>query len=80
VRCVAVCHTELVIRLLEAVLAPSAELDVLVESPALARKVENPQLAVSVDEAGRVDSYVKLGISPVTQFSSKTTAAATCAR
>jgi nanoRNase/pAp phosphatase (c-di-AMP/oligoRNAs hydrolase) len=63
---VAVCHTELVVRLLEAVLAPSAELDVLVESRALARRVENPQLAVSVDEAGRVDSYVKLGISPVT--------------
>ena len=62
----AVCHTELVVRLLEAVLAPSAELDVLVESRALARQVENPQLAVSVDEAGRVDSYVKLGISPVT--------------
>ena len=65
-RCVAVCHTELVVRLLKAVLAPSAELDVLVESPALARKVEDPTLAVSVDEAGRVDSYVKLGISPVT--------------
>ena len=47
-------------------LAPSAELDVLVESPALARKLEDPSLAVSVDEAGRMDSYVKLGISPVT--------------
>ena len=65
-RCVAVCHTELVVRLLKAVLAPSAELDVLVESPALARKVEDPTLAVSVDEAARIDSYVKLGISPVT--------------
>jgi nanoRNase/pAp phosphatase (c-di-AMP/oligoRNAs hydrolase) len=38
----------------------------LVEGRALARRVENPKLAVSVDEAGRVDSYVKLGISPVT--------------
>jgi len=66
VRCVAVCHTELVVRLLKAVLAPSAELDVLVESPALARKLEDPNLTVSVDEAGRMDSYVKLGISPVT--------------
>ena len=65
-RCVAVCHTELVVRLLKAVLAPSAELDVLVESPALARKLEDPDLTVSVDEAGRMDSYVKLGISPVT--------------
>ena len=66
VRCLAVCHTELAVRLLEAVLAPSAELDVLVESRALARKVEHPNLAVSVDEAGRMDSYVKLGVSPVT--------------
>jgi nanoRNase/pAp phosphatase (c-di-AMP/oligoRNAs hydrolase) len=38
----------------------------LVESRALARKVEHPDLVVSVDEAGRMDSYVKLGISPVT--------------
>jgi nanoRNase/pAp phosphatase (c-di-AMP/oligoRNAs hydrolase) len=55
-----------VVRLLEAVLAPSAELDVLVESRALARKVEHPGFAVSVDEDSRIDSYVKLGISPVT--------------
>ncbi len=38
----------------------------LVESRALARKLEDPNLAVAVDEASRLDSYVKLGISPVT--------------
>jgi nanoRNase/pAp phosphatase (c-di-AMP/oligoRNAs hydrolase) len=65
VRCLAVCHTEAVIRLLEAVLAPSAELDVLVESRALARKFESSELPVSVDEADRIDSYVKLAVSPV---------------
>jgi nanoRNase/pAp phosphatase (c-di-AMP/oligoRNAs hydrolase) len=65
VRCLAVCHTELVVRLLEAVLTPSAELDVLVESRALARKFESSELPVSVDEVDRVDSYVKLGVSPV---------------
>ena len=64
-RCLAVCHTEAVIRLLEAVLAPSAELDVLVESRALARKFESSELPVSVDEADRIDSYVKLAVSPV---------------
>jgi nanoRNase/pAp phosphatase (c-di-AMP/oligoRNAs hydrolase) len=37
-RCLAVCHTELVVRLLDAVLTPSAELEVLVESRALARR------------------------------------------
>jgi nanoRNase/pAp phosphatase (c-di-AMP/oligoRNAs hydrolase) len=66
VRCLAVCHTELVVRLLEAVLAPSAELDVLVDSRALARKFEHSDLAVSVDEVTRIDSYVKLNVSPVT--------------
>src|SRR5688572_33140326 len=38
----------------------------MVESPALARKVGDSTLPVSVDEAARIDSYVKLGISPVT--------------
>jgi nanoRNase/pAp phosphatase (c-di-AMP/oligoRNAs hydrolase) len=66
VRCLAVCHTELVVRLLEAVLAPSAELDVLVDSRALARKFEHSDLPVSVDEVTRIDSYVKLNVSPVT--------------
>ena len=64
-RCLAVCHTELVIRLLEAVLTPTAELDVLVESRAVARKFESSDLVVSADELDRVDSYVKLGVSPV---------------
>ena len=53
-------------RLLEAVLAPSAELDVLVDSRALARKFEHSDVAVSVDEVTRIDSYVKLNVSPVT--------------
>ena len=53
-------------RLLEAVLAPSAELDVLVDSRALARKFEHSDLPVSVDEVTRIDSYVKLNVSPVT--------------
>lgn len=53
------------VRLLEAVLTPSAELDVLVESRALARKFESSELPVAVDEVDRVDSYVKLGVSPV---------------
>lgn len=65
VRCLAVCHTEPVVRLLEAVLSPSAELAVLVESRALARKFESSELPVSVDEADRVDSYVKIGVHPM---------------
>ena len=65
-RCLAVCHTELVVRLLEAVLTPNAELDVLVESLALARPFENSELPVLVADPTKVDSYVKAGLSPVT--------------
>ncbi len=53
-------------RLLDAVLTPSAELDVLVESPALARRFEDSELPVTVADAARVDSYVKAGLAPVT--------------
>ena len=65
-RCLAVCHTELVVRLLEAVLTPNAELDVLVESRALARHFENSELPVSVADPTKVDSYVRAGLSPAT--------------
>ena len=37
----------------------------LVDSRALARKFESSDLPVSVDETDRIDSYVKLGVSPV---------------
>ena len=66
VRCLAVCHTELVVRLLEAVLTPSAELDVLVESRALARKFECLRTA-GVGRRRPIASTAtcKLGVSPV---------------
>jgi nanoRNase/pAp phosphatase (c-di-AMP/oligoRNAs hydrolase) len=64
VRSLAVCHSELVIRLLGAVLTPNSELDVMVESRALARRFEHSGLAITVDDPGRVDSYVKIDLSP----------------
>ena len=65
-RCLAVCHTELVVRLLDAVLTPSAELDVLVESPALARRFDEAGFGVSVGDPKRVDTYVKADLTPGT--------------
>ncbi len=59
VRCLAVCHTELVVRLLDAVLTPNYELEVLVESPALAARFHNGSFAISVGDAKRVDTYVR---------------------
>src|ERR671912_2861088 len=65
-RCLAVCHTELVVRLLDAVLMPSSELDVLVESPALARRFDEANFGVSVGDPKRVDTYVKADLTPGT--------------
>jgi nanoRNase/pAp phosphatase (c-di-AMP/oligoRNAs hydrolase) len=64
VRCLAVCQTELVARLLRAVLTPHAELDLLFESPALARRLEAADLPVSVGDPQRLDTFVKAGLSP----------------
>jgi nanoRNase/pAp phosphatase (c-di-AMP/oligoRNAs hydrolase) len=65
-RCLAVCHTELVVRLLEAVLTPACELDVLVESPALARRFDHASFGVSFGDAKRVDTYLRADLSPAT--------------
>lgn len=65
-RCLAVCHTELVVRLLDAVLTPSFELDVLVESPALAGRFHESRFNVSVGDAKRLDTYVKADLTPAT--------------
>jgi nanoRNase/pAp phosphatase (c-di-AMP/oligoRNAs hydrolase) len=65
-RCLAVCHTELVVRLLDAVLTPNCELDVLVESPALARRFDDARFGVGVGDPKRVDTYVKADLTPAT--------------
>ncbi len=65
-RCLAVCHTELVVRLLDAVLTPSYEFDVLVESPALAARFDGARFGVSVGDPKRLDTYVKADLTPAT--------------
>src|SRR5688500_7674334 len=65
-RCLAVCHTELVVRLLDAVLSPGYELDVLVEGPALASRFDEARFSVAVGDAKRVDTYVRADITPAT--------------
>jgi nanoRNase/pAp phosphatase (c-di-AMP/oligoRNAs hydrolase) len=65
-RCLAVCHTELVVRLLDTVLNPSFELDVLVESPALASRFHDVSFGLTVGDAKRVDTYVRADLTPAT--------------
>lgn len=65
-RCLAVCHTELVVRLLDAVLSPSYELEVMVEGAALASRFHDVGFNVRVGDARRVDTYVRADLTPAT--------------
>src|SRR3954453_5736454 len=65
-RVVAICQDELVIRSLDEVLLPSFEVDFLVESRPLARRLHDADIKVTAGDARRVDTYLKLDISPNT--------------
>ena len=63
-RCLAVCHTELVARLVEAVLAPYADVELMVESAAFARRVDDFGLPTTVADPQRLDSFVRADLTP----------------
>lgn len=65
-RCLAVCHTELAVKLLDTVLAPGFDVSYVVESRPLARRLQETGLAVEVGDPRRVDTYVKAGLDPAT--------------
>jgi len=68
VRVVAICQDELLIRSLDAVLIPSFEVDFLVESRPLARRLHDAGIQVITSDPKRVDTYLKADISPSTCF------------
>ncbi len=65
-KCLAVCQDELVIRTLHQVLVPGFEVEFLVESRPLARKLHDAGLQVSCGDPRRVDTYLKADVSPNT--------------
>jgi nanoRNase/pAp phosphatase (c-di-AMP/oligoRNAs hydrolase) len=65
-RCLAVCQTELVGRLLHAVLSPRVDLELVVESRALARRLHDAGATVVTADPKRVDTYVKADLLPTT--------------
>jgi nanoRNase/pAp phosphatase (c-di-AMP/oligoRNAs hydrolase) len=68
VRVLAICQDELLIRSLDAVLLPSFEVDFLVESRPLARRLHDAGIQVITGDPRRVDTYLKADISPSTCF------------
>ena len=65
-RCVAVCQTELLIRMLDEALMPSFDVEFLVESKPLARKLHDAHLNVITGDPRRTDTYLKADITPAT--------------
>jgi len=62
-RCLAVCHSELVIRTLAQVLPPRFDVDFLVESRPLARRLHEAGLEASGGDLRKTETYVKAGVS-----------------
>jgi nanoRNase/pAp phosphatase (c-di-AMP/oligoRNAs hydrolase) len=67
-KCLAVCQDELIIRTLAQVLAPTFEVEFIVESRPLARRLHDAGLQVTASDPRRVDTYLKADVSPGTSL------------
>ncbi|MBI3048627.1 MAG: DHH family phosphoesterase [Acidobacteria bacterium] len=65
-RCLAVCQTELVIRMLDEILLPSFEVEFLVDSKPVARRLHEAGLNVTAADPRRTDTYLKADLTPGT--------------
>src|SRR2546427_2984617 len=65
-RCLAVCQDELVIRMLDEILLPGYEVEFIVESRAVARRLHDAGVDVVAGDPRRTDTYLKADLSPGT--------------
>lgn len=65
-RCLAVCKNELVVRMLDEILLPNFEVDVLVESKPLAKRLHDAGMRVTAADPRRTDTYLKADVMPGT--------------
>jgi nanoRNase/pAp phosphatase (c-di-AMP/oligoRNAs hydrolase) len=65
-KCLAVCQDELLVRTLHQVLAPSFEVEFLIEQRPLARRLHEDGIPVRATDPRRCDSYLKCDLSPNT--------------
>src|SRR6059036_2835879 len=65
-RCLAVCQDELVIRMLDEILLPGFEVDFIVESRSVARRLHEAGVNVWAGDPRRTDTYLKADLSPST--------------
>src|SRR5262249_2861893 len=65
-RCLAVCQDELVIRMLDEILLPGFEVEFIVESRSVARRLHEAGVNVIHGDPRRADTYVKADLGPST--------------
>ena len=65
-RCLAICQTDLVIRMLDEILLPSFEVEFLVDSKPMARRLHEAGLNVVAADPRRTDTYLKADLTPGT--------------
>jgi nanoRNase/pAp phosphatase (c-di-AMP/oligoRNAs hydrolase) len=65
-RCLAVCQDELVIRMLDEILLPGFEVEFIVDSRALARRLHDGGVTVTLGDPRRTDTYLKADVTPGT--------------
>src|SRR3954470_4644514 len=65
-RCIAVCQDELVIRMLDEVLLTSFDIEFIVESKTVARRLADAGVHVVAADIRRTDTYIKADVSPNT--------------
>ena len=65
-KCLAVCQSELAVRILGQVLPPNFEVEFLAESPALARRLHDAKIDVIAGDPRRTDTYLKADLAPTT--------------
>src|SRR5690242_3526272 len=65
-RCLAVCQDELVIRMLDEILLPGFEVEFIVETKPLARRLHEADITVTVGDPRRTETWIKADITPGT--------------
>jgi nanoRNase/pAp phosphatase (c-di-AMP/oligoRNAs hydrolase) len=65
-RCLAVCQDELVIRMLDEILLPGFEVEFIVDSRPLARRLHEAGVQITAADPKRTDTYLKADLSPST--------------
>src|SRR4249920_3074871 len=65
-RCLAVCQDELVIRMLDEILLPGFEIEFIVESRSLARRLHDAGIQVIASDPRRTETYLKADLTPGT--------------